>query len=354
MDYAPAVAGLPPAGQPLLDIVALLEIVAAAADSGTPYDMVVLAACSYEGVLHNLHRVMFECLAVSPTTAFLIDEAWSAINTFHPDLRPLTALDAAHRIATSGTPITLLVTQSAHKSMSAARQGSYLHVRGKPALTARVASALYGRHTTSPSIPILASLDLARAHAQTHGQHLVQRSLDLAGHAREVLHDDPALSAFQTLSEPAPEGANRAYVTADPTKLLIGTTGLGLSGEDVRLRLFHDYGIYLSRTLPEAFLINFHIGIAAEDVERLLQSLRSLAHRTRRRLSGSRSTLGTEDDGTPIDRLLIAYPPGVPLAVPGELWTHTLRQRVAASRRSGAEVYQLPTGQNHRPRTNVS
>ena len=131
-------------------------------------------------------------------------------------------------------------------------------------------------------------------------------------------------------------------------------TGLRRSGENVRQRLFHDYGIYLSRTLPDAFLVNFHIGIAAEDVDRLLQSLRSLAHRTRRRPGGTRANLGAQDDGTPIDRLLIAYPPGVPLAVPGERWAHTLRQRVAASRRSGAEIYQLPPGPSHNPREHVS
>jgi arginine/lysine/ornithine decarboxylase len=329
-------------------------MVAAAADAGTPYDTIVLAACSYDGVLYNLHRIMSECLALSPVTAFLVDEAWSAINTFHSGLRSLTALDAAHRIAASGTPITVLVTQSAHKSMSAARQGSYLHVVGEPALIAGVASILYGRHTTSPSIPILASLDLARAHAQSHGQRLLQRSLDLAAGARQAVNDDPALSAYQMLPEPAPPGINRDYLTADPTKLLIGTTGLRRSGQDVRLRLFHDYGIYLSRTLPDAFLVNFHIGIAAEDVNRLLQSLRSLAHRTRRRPGGTRANLGTQDDGTPIDRLLIAYPPGVPLAVPGERWAPTLRQRVAASRRSGAEVYQLPPGPSHHPREHVS
>jgi arginine/lysine/ornithine decarboxylase len=248
----------------------------------------------------------------------------------------------------------MLVTQSAHKSMSAARQGSYLHVVAEPALIARVASTLYGRHTTSPSIPILASLDLARAHAQAHGQQLLQRSLDLAAHARQVLNDDPALSAYQALPEPTLSGINRAYVTADPTKLLVATTGLGRSGADVRLRLFHDYGIYVSRTLPDAVLVNFHIGIADQDFERLLQSLRSLAHRTHRRLGGTRANLGTEDDGTPIDRLLIAYPPGVPLAVPGELWTHTLRQRVAASRGSGADVYRLPASPSHQPHQRVS
>ena len=125
--------------------------------------------------------------------------------------------------------------------MSAARQGSYLNVVGELALIAGVASALCGRHTTSPSIPILASLDLACAHAQSHRQRLLQRSPDLAAGARQVVNDDPALSAYQRLPEPAPAGTSRHYVTADPTKLLIGTTGLRRSGEDVRLRLFHDY-----------------------------------------------------------------------------------------------------------------
>ena len=62
------------------------------------------------------------------------------------------------------TPVTVLVTQSAHKSMSAARQGSYLHVVG-----------------------------------------------------------ESALPAYQMLPEPAPAGTNRDDLTADPTKLLIGT-----------------------------------------------------------------------------------------------------------------------------------
>jgi hypothetical protein len=53
------------------------------------------------------------------------------------------------------TPMTTVVRQGAarHRALrvSAARQGSYLHVVGEPALIAGVASTLYGRHTTSPS-----------------------------------------------------------------------------------------------------------------------------------------------------------------------------------------------------------
>lgn len=354
VDYAPAAAGLPPAGQPLSDIVQLLEMVAAAADVGTPDDTIVLAACSYDGVLYNLHRIMSECLALSPATAFLVDEAWSAINTFHSGLRPLTALNAAHRIAASGTLITVRVTQSAHKSMSAAWQGSYLHVAGEPALIAGVASTLYGRHTTSPSIPSLASLDLARAHAQSHGQRLLQRSLDLAAGARRAVNDDPALSAYRMLPEPAPAGINRDYLTADPTKLLIGTTGLRRSGQDVRLRLFHDYGIYISRTLPDAFLVNFphrnrrrgrRPATSVAAVSGPPHTPTPRRHASKSRYPGRRHT----DRPTP-DRL----PARRPLAVPGERWAPTLRQRVAASRRSRAEVYQLPPGPSRHPPASTS
>ena len=248
----------------------------------------------------------------------------------------------------------MLVTQSAHKSMSAARQGSYLHVVAEAALIAGVASTLCGYHTTSPSIPILASLDLARAHAQSHGQRLPQRSLDLAARARQAVNDDPALPAYQMLPEPAPAGTSRDYVTADPTKLLIGTTGLRRSGEDVRLQLFHDYGIYLSHTLPDAFLVNFHIGDRRQG-RRPATSVGAIPapphpptprrHARKSRYRGRRHP----------DRSAPHRPPArCPPRRPRRTGAHTLRQRVAASRRSGAEIYQLPPGLSHHPREHVS
>lgn len=130
--------------------------------------------------------------------------------------------------------------------MSAARQGSYLHVVGDRARVALVASTLFERHTTSPSIPILASPDLARAHTQAHGHRLVQRSWDLAAHRRRAIEGEPALACYSTSapsngevshgrqSQPSP------YVASDPTKVLIDTTRLGLDGKEARSRLYED------------------------------------------------------------------------------------------------------------------
>ncbi|MGX7680224.1 aminotransferase class I/II-fold pyridoxal phosphate-dependent enzyme [Jatrophihabitans sp. DSM 45814] len=348
IDYAPA-SERPqsPGQQPLLDVPRLLRMVTDAAEIGQPYDTIVLAGSSYDGVLYNLYRIMTECLATSPGTSFIVDEAWSAINRFHPVLRSLTALDAAARISAAGGAPAVLVTQSAHKSMSAARQGSYLHVFGDSELIGRVAATLYGRHTTSPSVPILASLDLARAHAQADGERLIQRAFDLAAQVHEAIDTDGELSGYRTSRNPITDLAHRRYFSADPTKVLIDVSGLGLTGEQVRLRLFHDYGVYVSRTLPHGFLLNLHIGITASDVQRLLDALRSLARRALghvvgRELAGGLGA-GPGSDGI-VNQLLIAYPPGVPLAVPGDRWTDRLRQQVAASRRSGADVYVLSVG----------
>ncbi|HZE50076.1 MAG TPA: hypothetical protein VE074_10980, partial [Jatrophihabitantaceae bacterium] len=122
-------------------------------------------------------------------------------------------------------------------------------------------------------------------------------------------------------------------------------TELGLRGDEVRQRLIRDYGIYVSRTLQHGFLVNLHIGITADDVERLLGALRSLARREHGRLYARPDLVN--DAAATVDRLLIAYPPGVPLAVPGEPWTDQLRQRVDASRRGGADIYTLPAGEPH-------
>lgn len=341
VSYAPYIEMDQPPSLPLLDVPGLIRMIAEAHQAGRPFDTVVLAAASYDGLLYNLHWILTACLAAAPGTAFLIDEAWAAVNAFHPRLRPLTALDAAARIRATGIRFNLLVTQSAHKSMSAARQGSYLHAIGDSALIGRVRSALYGRHTTSPSIPILASLDLARAHAELYGATLVQRAIELADKVQRTVREDPQLADYRASSYAIHDVEQLLHFSPDPTKVFIDVSGIGLRGDEVRARLFDDYGIYVSRTTSNGFLINLHIGLTECDVDRLLETLRSLARRERSR-SGNAQHVEDQKLGDPVDHILIAYPPGVPLAVPGETWTKKLVERLADSRRSGIDVYALP------------
>lgn len=333
VEYAPCTTHPDVPGQPLLDVPGMLRMLRHAHRDGRPYHAVVLAGSSYDGILADVPAIVAACLSASPaTTTFLVDEAWSAINTFHSGLRPLTALAAAAKAEAAGQRIQMLVTQSAHKSMSAARQASYLHVAGDQELVDQVRACLNGRHTTSPSIPILASLDLARAHAQAEGERLLQRSIDLAASLRHTIATEPTLAGI-TATAPYPRTAG--YFMADPTKVRIDVTGLGLPSEQARARLFGDHGIYVARTLAEGFLVNIHIGTDHGHVDRLLEALRSLAHRCR--LARARPSCGATADG-----LVVAYPPGIPLAVPGDPWTDEHQSRLEVLRQQGSDIYTLP------------
>ena len=136
----------------------------------------------------------------------------------------------------------------------------------------------------------------------------------------------------------------------------LATRLAALSGNprDACFRFLHHEGVTQRRTWrpwtkPEQqrlFDLILHIGITAADLLRLLDALRSVARREHGRGSESQPKVGTDD--VIVDRLLIAYPPGVPLAVPGEAWNEQLRQRVEAGHRGGANIYTLPAGHQRR------
>ncbi|WP_018348384.1 hypothetical protein [Longispora albida] len=340
VEYAPSLDVRHPVRQPLLDVPGMLRQMREAVQAGVPYDTVVLAGSSYDGVLYNVPAILAACREASPeTTSFLVDEAWSAINAFHGELRQFSGLSAAANLDIGRERAGILVTQSAHKSMSAARQGSYLHVLGDEQLVASVRTSLYGRHSTSPSIPILASLDLARAHAQAQGERAVRRSIELARYVCETIAVDPKLKAYST-TDPysATDPGCQGYFAVDPTKVRIDSTGLNLNGEQMRTRLFRDHRIYVSRTLPGGFLLNIHIGTDLQQVDRLLDALRFIARRVNRPVPDCPDHL-TEGN---VDRLVVAYPPGVPLAVPGEAWTEQHQDRLDTLRGQGGTFYTLP------------
>ncbi|MFF3913392.1 arginine decarboxylase [Streptomyces sp. NPDC001852] len=317
------------------DLPRLLQTFRTAVAEGRPYDTVVLSAVSYDGVRYDLPTVLAELAAAHPKVAVLVDEAWGAVHRFHPQLRPLTALHAVEHLRRTGGPLPLAVavTHSAHKSMSALRQGSYLHLVGDGEARERTAQALFQHHTTSPSWPVLASLDLARLQAETEGEQLLERSLNLARTLRAELGGDPRLSAYRALG---PEGHltdPALLVSDDPTRVLVDISALGITAADFRRILFDDYGLYVARESGDAVLFHVHIGVDEATLLRLLEALRTI-QRTYRTASAA-LTQGTSD------HFIIAYPPGIPITVPGERLCDRTLGEIGALRSSGCEIYTL-------------
>ena len=164
--------------------------------------MLSLTNCTFDGIVYDVERVMHECLAIKPDLVFLWDEAWFAFAGFHPIYRRRTAMAAARRLqqryrsaqyaeeyaaaqAAGGQQdeagplpdpdkvrIRVYATQSTHKTLTALRQGSMIHVFDESFqhLNEEAFDEAYMTHTsTSPNYQILASLDVGRSPGRAGG-----------------------------------------------------------------------------------------------------------------------------------------------------------------------------------------
>ncbi|WP_217446142.1 aminotransferase class I/II-fold pyridoxal phosphate-dependent enzyme [Myxococcus sp. CA040A] len=317
--------------------------------------LVVLTNCTFDGLVYHPERVMEELLAIKPDLSFLWDEAWFAYATFMPLARQRTAMAAAKRLAEKlrsrsyreeyrawrarrgdGDPaagarameerlmadpdkvrVRVYATQSTHKSLSAFRQGSMLHVwdedferRASAALT----EAYYTHLTTSPNHQIVASLDLSRRQVNLEGFAMVKEAFQLAMRTRERLREDPLLHRYLRLldaEQVVPEvfrksGLNR-YVgpgsagvddmtrawsqdefVLDPTRMTLFTALTGRNGFEFRSKVLMDrLGIQVNHTSINTVLLNATIGVTWGSLSFLLDGLRHEVERLELALSQS-------------------------------------------------------------------
>ncbi|PRP52215.1 hypothetical protein C7B71_20300 [Bacillus halotolerans] len=127
-----------------------------------------------------------------------------------------------------------IVVQSAHKTLPAMTMGSYLHLNSNKIERNRVADYLNRLQSSSPSYPIMASLDLARAYVQ----HMIeeQKLSDVLQHIQSIKQ------TFDSLAYAAPVEPANQRITMDPLKLTIrskcGHSGFTLQKILERVNIF--------------------------------------------------------------------------------------------------------------------
>ncbi|WP_246029314.1 aminotransferase class I/II-fold pyridoxal phosphate-dependent enzyme [Paenibacillus humicus] len=118
----------------------------------------------------------------------LVDEAHGAHYGLHPSF-PGSALQAG----ADG------VVQSTHKTLSALTMGAMLHMQGERLDRSSVKQALTMIQSSSPSFPILASLDAARAQVGSYGEKWFEPGLQTAKRIRDWASDQHARHPFRLL-----------------------------------------------------------------------------------------------------------------------------------------------------------
>lgn len=193
----------------------------------------------------------------------------------------------------------------------------------KKELAEKIETAKYRIHTTSPSYPILASLDAAQAMMSVKGEIL-------ATHTRELVHEFiMGVSDIAGLGEKSicREVFNTHWhIQYDPTKIMIDVSALG-TGQEIKT-LLSEHDIYLKRFINNFILSNFHIGINREAIRCLLSSLTKI----------SKDNKNNKEENAVANKFIISYPPGVPLVFPGDVISKDVRNKINECKRNGCLI----------------
>src|SRR5581483_12191074 len=136
---------------------------------------IYLVSPTYYGVAADLAAIVR--IAHDAHKPVLVDEAWGPHFHFHPDL-PLSATSAGSDICINST----------HKMLSAFSQCAMLHQKGDRVRLDRLKAVLKMFLSTSPNLPMVASLDVARKQMATEGAALLSRTIELAQETRQRLN----------------------------------------------------------------------------------------------------------------------------------------------------------------------
>jgi arginine decarboxylase len=258
----------------------------------------------------------------------IMDDAWGAEFTFHPELPP-GSMEAGADLSIA----------SFHKSLTGLMQTSIILVQGDRIDRERLHLAFDGFETTSTSALLVASMDAARRAMALHGEKHLGRALALSRGAGEVIGALPGVRLLGPVLDGRP-----GVFARDETKIVVDVTALGITGLQAADWLYEH-----RRVAPEAHDVHhltFIITVADDQAsaQRLVAAMRDLVEAApglangplpqlppvselvgdyvmtpREAYLGTTKRVALEAAAGEIAAEPVSpYPPGVPLLVPGQ------------------------------------
>ena len=237
------------------------EALAAALDAHPGAKAFVVVSPSYYGVTSDIAALADLCHARG--VPLICDAAWGGAFAFCEGL-PYDALQKGADVA----------VYSLHKTMGALTQGSALLARGELVDRQRLWMAYELFETTSPSVPILASLDAARREHALNGEKLWSGVLKRAADLRRRLAKIDGVRVFDEADLPP-------AAELDATKVLIDVSRLGVSGYAIDDWLAAEYRVSVGLSDARHLLAILSPGTSAADVRALVRGLTDCAKRVR-------------------------------------------------------------------------
>ncbi len=314
---------------------------------------VVITSPTFYGVCSDLEEIAR--IAHSFGAALLVDEAHGAHLHFS-ELCPRAALDCGADA----------VAQSTHKCLSSLTGTSMLHIRGKRIDREKLRFYLQAYQTTSPNHVMLASLDAARYQIST--AEGLAKLRQVAERGQELKARINGLKGLRALDCSMIGIAEIADV--DPTRISVSVKELGITGSEAEAFLKAGFNIQLEMSDLYNIVAIFSIGDREESFERLFLGLEALSLHFSKSAGASglsqrdngmktlklqikpiicldpadaiqrkKEVLSLEDSvGRVAGEMLVPYPPGIPVIMPGEGITQEIVEYIKECMAAGIKV----------------
>ena len=304
---------------------------------------IFITSPSYFGTCSDIESIT--ALAGQYQKDVLVDEAHGGHFPFHKDY-PAPALAQGAMAAVNGL----------HKTWPVLNQGACLHIAPGFPEHARLRQAVSLLTTTSPSYPLLASMELARMFMEQEGGYRLEQAGQWSEKFKEKINQIKGLHCHHE------EFKERSDIKGiDPLKVLISMPGLQVSGYQMGNILKEKYHIQLEMETQHSILAMFSLLHDESDWERFYKALQEVAAdyagskkgslriesppaakvvlSPRRAFQSTKKQVKLAESLNLISGEMIAvYPPGIPCLLPGETITEEVLDYLHYMIDSGARI----------------
>ncbi|MCI2048537.1 MAG: aminotransferase class I/II-fold pyridoxal phosphate-dependent enzyme [Lachnospiraceae bacterium] len=322
---------------------------------------VILTSPTYEGVVSDIASIAEICHAAG--VPLIVDEAHGA----HLGLPCAEKYGFPKGAVMGGAD---LVIQSAHKVLPSFTQTAWLHQNGSLVRPDEVERQLEIFETTSPSYPMLVSLDFCTTLMREHGDERMagwQRMLEDFDTAAAGLHNLRTLCHGSDRTGKGGTGAHPSFFAHDPGKIVVNAAGAGMTGRELADVLREKYAFETEMSCGMNMLAMTSSADDPAQIARFAKALLEIdaacekpALRTEAAIlpppgwaaftiaEALERPSGMVPEERAAGRVLAeyiwAYPPGVPLGAPGEIVTPELLHTIRMLLESGTRVYHRGSG----------
>ncbi len=336
----------------------IYETMDKAIKAGKKLKALILTNCTYDGLIYDIEDIVRE--AHKRNIKVIIDEAWFGYARFHPEFYPCAMTAGAD-----------YATQSTHKTMSAFSQASMIHVNDPDFERIRdfFMENFCLHSSTSPQYPMIASLDVARKQMVMEGYSLLSGALKLSDSLKKSIN---SLQKFRVLEleDMISDEIKDDHIKLDRTKVTIDISKSGFSSKEVEHLLASKHDIQIEKSTFNTITILITIGSTRSKINRLflaLENLELLSGNIVEHKNGAmrdfklalspikiKPRYAYYCDGEHIylnsaagkicTSMIVPYPPGIPLLVPGQLITEEIVQALQTYREHNVEIHGLNDG----------